>query len=326
MKQISKGDIQFISNTVVESDPWYSSKRLGGLSRFAFAITLLNIIGHTYLGFEQSWITPFVALATAYSAEFLFEKIDSSMTQRKPRYSGGAVEKIKFLLPAHVGGLAIGMLLYSPTGLKPIIFAVLFAIASKYIFRITFTSFYSTQPINRHFLNPSNFAITAVLLMFSSQVGITPPYMFTANTYGWFDWLFPVVIIFLGSYLNIKATGRMPLIISWLTVFAIQAIVRSLYHDAPITSGLMPMTGFAFILFTFYMITDPATTPGAKPMQILFGAAVAIGYAVFMELNLVFGLFYSLTLVSILRGMFIVAREKIGEQYEKAWDGTIDER
>jgi hypothetical protein len=61
-------------------------------------------------------------------------------------------------------------------------------------------------------------------------------------------------------------------------------------------------------------------------MQILFGAAVAIGYAVFMELNLVFGLFYSLTLVSIFRGMFIVAREKIAEQYDKAWDGSIDER
>ena len=36
-------------------DRWYSEKRLGGLSRFAFAITVLNILGHAFLGFEQSF-------------------------------------------------------------------------------------------------------------------------------------------------------------------------------------------------------------------------------------------------------------------------------
>ena len=35
------------------------------------------------------------------------------------------------------------------------------------------------------------------------------------------------------------------------------------------------MTGMAFLLFTFYMVTDPATTPRAPLPQFAFGVAVA---------------------------------------------------
>jgi hypothetical protein len=56
---------QTVRAKVQVADRWYSEKRLGGLSRFAFAITFLNIVGHAFLGFEQSWITPFAALAAA---------------------------------------------------------------------------------------------------------------------------------------------------------------------------------------------------------------------------------------------------------------------
>jgi hypothetical protein len=33
-------------------DRWYQDKRIGGLWRFAIAISVLNILGHTMLGFE----------------------------------------------------------------------------------------------------------------------------------------------------------------------------------------------------------------------------------------------------------------------------------
>jgi len=49
----------------VAQDNWYQNKRIGGLRRFAIAITILNILGHTVLGFEQAWAHPIVALATA---------------------------------------------------------------------------------------------------------------------------------------------------------------------------------------------------------------------------------------------------------------------
>src|SRR5436309_642912 len=62
--------------------------RLAGLRRFAIAITILTLLGHTVLGFEQSWIQPLIALVTAYSVEFLLELIDARLCAHQPRYVG----------------------------------------------------------------------------------------------------------------------------------------------------------------------------------------------------------------------------------------------
>jgi hypothetical protein len=106
--------------------------------------------------------------------------------------------------------------------------------------------------------------------------------------------------------------GRIPLILVWVAAFATQALVRSAIHGTPWNAGLMPMIGFAFILFTFYMITDPATSP-AKPLrQVAFGCAVALSYAAFMELHIVFGLFYALTAATAVRGIFLALRNRFG--------------
>jgi hypothetical protein len=286
------------------ADRWYSETRLGGLSRFAFAITVLNVVGHAFLGFEQSWITPFVALAAAYATEFIGETIESRCTGQPARYAGSFVDVVKFLLPAHISALAVGMLLYAAENVAAVAFAASLAMASKYLFRATFGRNRDGRPITRHVLNPSNFGITATLLLFPT-VGIAPPYQFTENTSGIVDWILPLIIICTGSYLNIKATGRIPLILAWLGAFALQAAIRAAINDTPLAAGLLPMTGFAFILFTFYMITDPATSPSKPRNQIGFAVAVAAFYALFMQLHIVFGLFYALTIVTAGRGCWI---------------------
>ena len=288
-------------------DRWYSEKRLGGLSRFAFAITVLNIVGHAFLGFEQSWITPFVSLAAAYTTDLVGETIEARISNRPPRYAGSWIAAVKFLLPTHISGLAVGMLLYAAENFAAVAFAASVAISSKYIFRVAIGIGKDGRPLIRHFLNPSNFGITVTLLLFPT-VGIAPPYQFTENTWGIVDWILPLIIVCTGSYLNIKATGRIPLIIAWVSAFASQAVLRSIIHDLPVAGELVPMTGFAFVLFTFYMITDPATSPAKTAGQIGFAAAVAAGYALFMEMHVVFGLFYALTIATAVRGLLIALR------------------
>jgi hypothetical protein len=248
------------TRTLRVADRWYSEKRLGGLSRFAFAITVLNILGHAFLGFEQSWITPFVALAAAYATELLGETIEACVNGRPARYKGSFADLVRFLLPAHISGLAVGMLLYAAENVAAVAFAASVAMASKYAFRIAVGIDHRGRPVLRHVLNPSNFGITVTLLLFPT-VGIAPPYQFTENTWGIVDWILPLIVIGTGSYLNTKATGRIPLIVAWLGAFAAQAVLRSAIHGTPLEAALLPMTGFAFILFTFYMITDPATSP-----------------------------------------------------------------
>ena len=71
--------------------------RIAALVRFAAAITVLNIAGHLYLGFEQSYAHAFVALITGYSLELLIEIVKARTEGRKPAFWGGLSTFIYFL-------------------------------------------------------------------------------------------------------------------------------------------------------------------------------------------------------------------------------------
>jgi hypothetical protein len=280
---------------------WASSDRLAALRRFAIAISVFNILGHTVFGFEQAWIQPLVGIGTAYGCEFLFECISCWQEGRKPRFSGGWRNVVDFLLSAHITGLAVSMLLYSNSRLMPIAFAAAVAIASKFLFRIP------VQGGSRHLLNPSNFGIAATLLLFP-WVGIAPPYHFSENVHGAGSTIIPLVIIGTGSLLNTKFTKRISVALGWGLGFFVQALIRYSFFDQPFLGALMPMTGVAFVLFTFYMVTDPATTPCMPRGQFIFGVSVGVVYGVLVMLHIVFGIFFALALVSVLRGLSLYAR------------------
>ncbi|HEV2763564.1 MAG TPA: hypothetical protein VGV38_11355, partial [Pyrinomonadaceae bacterium] len=126
---------------------------------------------------------------------------------------------------------------------------------------------------------------------------------FTEATTGAGDWILPAIIVCSGTFLNARFTHRLPLIAAWLAGFVAQAAVRALLLDTPFASALLPMTGMAFILYTFYMVTDPATTPAGRRSQVAFGAAVAAAYGFLLVVHVVFGLFFALTMVCALRGL-----------------------
>lgn len=290
--------------------------RLGGLRRFAIAITVLNILGHTFFGFEQSLAQPLVALATAYSTELLLEFIDARCNHRTPRFLGGGARKfVEFLLSAHITGLACAMLLYANERLGPVMFASVVAIGSKCILRAP------TERGTRHFFNPSNFGITVTLLVFA-WVSVAPPYQFTENMTGVGDWILPAVIVCTGTFLNARFTHRLPLIAAWLGGFLAQAALRSLFFDTPFGAALVPMTGVAFILYTFYMVTDPATTPEGRREQIVFGLSVAAVYGLLMVTHVVFGLFFALTIVCTVRGLCMYAMRWIRGQAPQEMDAV----
>jgi hypothetical protein len=288
-------------------------KRLPALRRFALAITVLNILGHTVLGFEQSWAQPLVALATAYALELLLEWVDSRINHRTPRFLGGHVKFVDFLLSGHITGLAVAMLLYANERLFPVAFATAVAIGSKSIVRV------AAGRGTRHVLNPSNFGITVTLLAFP-WVGIAPPYQFTENLTGAWDWIAPAIVVVSGTFLNWKFTGRLPLVLAWIGAFVAQGVVRSLVFGTPTIAPLMMMTGLAFVLFTYYMVSDPATTPQGRRSQIPFGVAVAFVYGLLTTVHVVFGLFFALTIVCVARGVWLqilawrARRETVGKQ------------
>ncbi|HEV2863504.1 MAG TPA: hypothetical protein VGX48_20995 [Pyrinomonadaceae bacterium] len=286
--------------------------RLAALRRFAVAITVLNVCGRLWLGFENSWAQMLAALGTAYVVEFVLEVADARANRRPYKFAGGWVRAVDFLLPAHISGLAVSMLLYAGGLLLPFAFASAVGIASKALF---------TAPVNdsrRHFLNPSNTGIAITFLLFPA-IAPAVPYQFTEYLSGGVSRALPVLVVCVGTFMNWRYTKRMPLVLSWVAAFALQGIVRCLLNGLPLSVGLAPMTGVAFVLFTFYMITDPGATPGGRRGQVVFGAGVAFVYAALMTAHVGYTLFYALLVVSAARGLLLhveaarAARPKVGD-------------
>ncbi|WP_433496310.1 enediyne biosynthesis protein [Sphaerimonospora sp. CA-214678] len=276
-------------------------KAVIALRNFAISISVFNIVGYVFLGFEQPWLWPFVAIATGYATEIGLEHLGARVEGRAPRYLGrGPRGLVEFLYPAHITSLAMNMLIYVNDQILVLIFGVVVAVGAKWVLR---------APVRgklRHFMNPSNFGI-AIILLLLPWASIAPPYHFTEYVDGWVDWLIPGIIILGGTMLNGKLTGRMPLIAAWVGVFALQAIVRGVFFGTSIPAALGMMTGVAFVLFTNYMITDPGTTPSRPAAQMAFGGGVALVYGLLTALHIAYAIFFATAVVCAVRGVFFWA-------------------
>ncbi|MGJ8629139.1 MAG: hypothetical protein ACSHXB_19440 [Sulfitobacter sp.] len=282
--------------------------RIAALRRFATGITLLTIAGHAYLGFEQSIAQPLVAVLVCYITELLLETVTSHNQQRSPSYASApgatmrtkVITVINFLLPAHISGLALGMLLYASNRLDLFVVAAVIAMSSKYCFRV------QNGKRSNHYFNPSNFGIVVMIFLFPGTISIAAPYQFTENLGPNGDIILPIAVAFIGLFLNAVFTTRLPLIAAWIGGFVLQAAIRSgLDSTVDFDAALAPLTGMAIILFTLYMVTDPGTTPRSTRGQIIFGLSVAFVYGALMMFHIVFGVFLALMIVCAARGVLL---------------------
>jgi len=272
--------------------------RLYALWHFSTFMLLWHLIGQTVLGFEQAWAHPIITISTACLTQFFLEWLDARVNRRTPRYAGSVANFLNFFPPAIIVGGALGMLLYPNELMTPAIFAAVISIASKVLLRVTLPN-----GLKHHVFNPSNLGICATLLLFPDVVGMAPPYHFTENLTGAWHWGVPTIILSSGLFLHYNATGRLPLCLTWLITFAAQALFRSWMDGTAWYVHMMPMSSAAFIVFTLYMIPDPATTPLVWWRQILFAASVAATYGFLLSGHVVFGLFLALFIVCAIRGI-----------------------
>lgn len=276
--------------------------RLAALRRFAITITVLNLLGRTILGFENSWAQMFVALFAAYFTEIILETVDALANKKAPRFKGSFTNFVDYLLPAHISGMAVSMLLYCGDLLLPFAFASAVAIASKALLTV------KVNNADRHFLNPSNTGVALTVLLFPALAPIMP-WQFTESLSSNWSSAFAVIVIVFGTYMNWRYAKRMPLVLAWVAAFAIQGVLRCLVNGLPLIVGVIPITGVSFLLFTFYMITDPGATPSDKREQVIFGAATAGVYCMLVLAHIGFAFFYALFIVSFCRGIFLYFKE-----------------
>lgn len=284
--------------------------RLFALWYFAFLMTAWNIVGHTILGFEQSWQQYLTAMGTALFVQFLLEWVDARANCRPLRFAGGVSNFLNFLPPAIIAGSACGMLLFANERCWPYAFASAFSIGSKVLLRVPMAN-----GASQHAFNPSNLGIVVTIMAFP-WIGIAPPYHFTNRIDigdGTWNLIVPFLVMVTGIFLHGLVTGRLPLIAAWILGFIGQALVRSVVNGLPFMNLLIPMTGASFVIFTLYMIPDPATTPIEGWAQVVFGVSIAAVYGIFLQLHIVYGWFLALITVAAIRYVILWARHLMSD-------------
>ena len=90
-------------NTTVLFYPKNNPKlRLFALWYFTTLMTIWNVLGHTVLGFEQSWATPITAIATAIVVSMLLDWLDARINNRELRFTGSVGNFLNFLCSLYI--------------------------------------------------------------------------------------------------------------------------------------------------------------------------------------------------------------------------------
>lgn len=279
------------------------TRRVNCLESFGVSLIFWVCCGHFLLGFEGPWIYTPVMVATTLGTAIFLESLDSWFHTRTPRFLIDGIVRKGFLLPPFISGLNGSMLIYCGESLGPPICAAIIAVCSKVVFRVKLSSgrLY-------HFLNPSNVGL-CFAFYFLPSTGAVPPYQYTASAPTMGELVVPIIGACYGLMLN-QMTGRLPLVITYHSVFFAQAAIRCLVETPGSFSPLYAMTGPAYILFSLYMIPDPGTTPFDKKNQIIFGAMVALFYGLFQQFGIVYGPFYALLAANLMRGGMMIWKER----------------
>lgn len=165
--------------------------------------------------------------------------------------------KLSSLKSALITSLGLSILVQASTPLLYILIAFI-AIAGKFIFRFK----------GKHFINPANFGIIAAILL-TDQVWISP------GQWGNMAILF-FIIGSLGFIITYKV-NRIDLSFIFLIGFLLlEFIYTKLYLNWPIDHLAQSFTNGGFLLFTFFMITDPVSTPAHRVARKFWAFGIAI--------------------------------------------------
>jgi enediyne biosynthesis protein E5 len=134
--------------------------------------------------------------------------------------------------------------------------AAFIAIAGKFLIRWT----------DKHLFNPTNFALVIVL---AGGLGWISP-----GQWGQVAW-FGFLITCLGSLVVTRA-ARADVTLAFLTFYVGLLFARALWLSDPLTIPLHQIESGALLIFSFFMISDPKTTPDSRAGRIVFALMVAL--------------------------------------------------
>src|SRR4030095_9454684 len=182
---------------------------------------------------------------------------------------------------ALISGLSLCLLLRTNSPLLMVVTAV-GTIASKFVLKWN----------HKHIFNPTNFGIVAMIAL-SGEVWVSPAQWGSKLYFGF-------LMACLGGMVVHRAM-RSDVSYAFIATYAAILFGRALWLGDPWAIPLKQLQSGALLLFTFFMISDPRTTPDSRAGRFLFAILVAAGAAyVQFVLYRTNGLLWSLAICSML--------------------------
>jgi len=206
------------------------------------ALSLLLAVNFVWLDFGAKPLYSALAIAAALSTQIVCSRLC-------------ALPQID-LRSALITGLSLSLLLRANAPYLPALAGVI-AIASKFTLRVD----------GKHVFNPAGFAIV-VLLASSSGVWISPG-QWGAGVY------FAALAGFL-AILVLHAAQRADIALFFLGSHAALLFGRAAWLGDPLAIPLHQLQSGSLLIFAFFMISDPKTTPNSRFGRFIFAAAVAL--------------------------------------------------
>ena len=260
-------------------ETWASLPRRGDPRiPFAFLLTLYAAMGVTWLGFNRSPAQIATIVVAGCALDMLFH------------YT--LHHRLLFPLSAYITSLSLALLLNYAHGEIVLLLPVFLAIASKYVFTYK----------GGHVFNPSLFGVVVSLLVAGRLITTAPAYQWGGT------WAMSAFMVMAALSLFVFKVGRGWLVGSFLTFYMAQTGLRAYImraHLPPEMLFLGTLSSPAFFLFTFFMMTDPKTSPSTRRGQIGIAAAVTLVDLVMHTRGSVFTFFYAAFAVACARFVWL---------------------
>src|SRR5689334_3757099 len=209
-------------------------------------LACLLVYGMAQLEFDIAPSRAALLLVTALAAQWVGDRL-----------AGNRAAFLSTSRSALISGLSLCLLLRTSSPLIAAAAAIV-AIGSKFLIRVN----------GKHIFNPTNGGIVAMLLL-TGDVWVSPG-QWGATA------LFAFLLACVGSMV-VNRAARMDVTFAFLIAYCALLFGRSLYLGEPLAIPVHRLESGALLLFAFFMISDPKTTPNAAAARMLFGAAVAVG-------------------------------------------------
>src|SRR4029079_18238280 len=160
--------------------------------------------------------------------------------------------KVVNLLSAYISGISLTLLVKPQGGaLWPFAVGAVLAISSKYVLRYR----------EHHLWNPTNFAVSALLLVSADRVSVLSHQFGNDVATNLVIWILGLIIVARVGVLHITLTY----VISFLFLNGFRALALG----QPLLPEIAPITGPMYQLFIFFMITDPRTIVRDRGWQVI---------------------------------------------------------